>query len=336
MEPSPSLDATIVLRSSQGESHYGARVVIDPSTGAMRADLIDTPSEPGQAPQASLRSVSGRWLFDAVPEGRIRINGVAVAGARIVSAGDVISVAGSQLLIEEAQPRSLALRLFELEGTDTLPPVGDSVRIVAAPAEDLPVELGDVPSVEGALPAAGAARAPRSKLNYAAWVMGVLLAVVLGLFALLRPIALDLQPSDAKVRSLGNFSWQSAASVFVFPGNHTLHAERQGYEPFELKVDASAEQGEEFLLETLDTDDGARTLGELGIGTNYGITAGTGEILLDEKIGGTVHMAVGASYPECGGQNESAVHTDLVCDLRGGGRIEVDGEPFQEDGRFLV
>jgi len=242
MEPSPSLDATIVLRSSQGESHYGARVVIDPSTGAMRADLIDTPSEPGQAPQASLRSVSGRWLFDAVPEGRIRINGVGVAGARIVSAGDVISVAGSQLLIEEAQPRSLALRLFELEGTDTLPPVGDSVRIVAAPAEDLPVELGDVPSVEGALPAAGAARAPRSKLNYAAWVMGVLLAVVLGLFALLRPIALDLQPSDAKVRSLGNFSWQSAASVFVFPGNHTLHAERQGYEPFELKVDASAEQ----------------------------------------------------------------------------------------------
>jgi hypothetical protein len=240
MEPSPSLDATIVLRSSQGETHYGARVVINPSTGALRADLIDTPPEPGQPPEASLRSVSGRWLFDAAPEGRISINGVAVAGARIVGAGDVISVAGSQLLVEEAQPRSLALRLFELEGTDTLPPVGDSVQVVAAPAEDLPVDLGEVPSVEGAMPAARGPRAPRSRLNYAAWAMGILLVVVLGLFTLLRPIALDLQPTDAKVRSLGNFSWQSASSVFVFPGTHTLHAERTGYEPFELKVDASA------------------------------------------------------------------------------------------------
>jgi aminopeptidase len=101
-------------------------------------------------------------------------------------------------------------------------------------------------------------------------------------------------------------------------------------------VDASAERGEEFLISLLDTDDGARRLGELGIGTNYAIDRGTRDVLLDEKIGGTVHMAVGASYPECGGTNESAVHTDLVCDLRLGGRIEVDGEPFQEDGRFLV
>ena len=66
-------------------------------------------------------------------------------------------------------------------------------------------------------------------------------------------------------------------------------------------VDASAERGEDFLIEMLDTDDGARRLGELGIGTNYGIATGTKEILLDEKIGGTVHMAVGMSYPETGG-----------------------------------
>jgi aminopeptidase len=101
-------------------------------------------------------------------------------------------------------------------------------------------------------------------------------------------------------------------------------------------VDASAERGEEYLISLLDTDDGARRLGELGIGTNYGIDRGTADVLLDEKIGGTVHMAVGAAYPECGGHNESAVHTDLVCDLRQGGRIEVDGQPFQESGRFLV
>jgi aminopeptidase len=101
-------------------------------------------------------------------------------------------------------------------------------------------------------------------------------------------------------------------------------------------VDASAEKGEEFLIEMLDTDDGARRLGELGIGTNYGITAGTGEILLDEKIGGTVHLAVGRSYPETGGVNESAIHWDMICDLRKGGQIEVDGEPLQRDGRFVV
>jgi aminopeptidase len=101
-------------------------------------------------------------------------------------------------------------------------------------------------------------------------------------------------------------------------------------------VDASAEKGEEFLLEMLDTDEGARRLGELGIGTNYGITAGTKEILLDEKIGGTVHMAIGMSYPQTGGLNDSAVHWDMVCDLRQGGSIVVDGEELQRDGRFVV
>ena len=101
-------------------------------------------------------------------------------------------------------------------------------------------------------------------------------------------------------------------------------------------VDATAERGEEFLVSMLDTDDGARRLGELGIGTNYGIEHGTRSILLDEKIGGTVHLAVGASYPETGGENESAVHTDLVCDLRQGGKLEVDGEVMQEGGRFAV
>jgi aminopeptidase len=101
-------------------------------------------------------------------------------------------------------------------------------------------------------------------------------------------------------------------------------------------VDASAERGEEYLIKLLDTDDGARRLGELGIGTNFGIDRGTRDVLLDEKIGGTVHLAVGASYPESGGENQSAVHTDMVCDLRRGGRIEVDGEVLQQDGAFKV
>lgn len=101
-------------------------------------------------------------------------------------------------------------------------------------------------------------------------------------------------------------------------------------------VDASAERGEEYLISLLDTDEGARRLGELGIGTNYAIDRGTLEVLLDEKIGGTVHMAVGKSYPESGGVNDSAVHTDLVCDLRLGGKLEVDGVVMQEDGKFVV
>lgn len=101
-------------------------------------------------------------------------------------------------------------------------------------------------------------------------------------------------------------------------------------------VDARANKNEAFLLQTLDTDDGSRTLGELGIGTNFGIEGFSGEILLDEKIGGTVHLAVGASYPETGGLNQSAVHWDMVCDLRSGGRITVDGETLMENGKLTV
>jgi aminopeptidase len=101
-------------------------------------------------------------------------------------------------------------------------------------------------------------------------------------------------------------------------------------------VSASASKNEDFLLKTLDTDEGARIVGELGIGTNYGIDRFSGEILLDEKIGGTIHLALGESYPESGGTNRSAIHWDMVCDLRKGGRITVDGELLEQDGRLVV
>jgi aminopeptidase len=80
----------------------------------------------------------------------------------------------------------------------------------------------------------------------------------------------------------------------------------------------------------LATDAGARRLGEVGIGTNPGIDRPVGAILFDEKIGGTVHLALGRSYPETGGVNESTVHWDLICDLRDGGRLSADGEVVQE------
>jgi aminopeptidase len=99
-------------------------------------------------------------------------------------------------------------------------------------------------------------------------------------------------------------------------------------------VDARADRGQEYLLATLDTDPGARYLGEIGIGTNPGIDRPIGAILFDEKIGGTVHLAVGRSYPETGGTNESAVHWDMICDLRRGGTLSADGEVIQQDGRF--
>lgn len=99
-------------------------------------------------------------------------------------------------------------------------------------------------------------------------------------------------------------------------------------------VDASAERGEDYLRHALATDEGARRLGEIGIGTNFGIQRPVGAILFDEKIGGTVHLALGRSYPETGGRNVSALHWDLICDLRAGGRLSADGEVVLEDGRF--
>ena len=101
-----------------------------------------------------------------------------------------------------------------------------------------------------------------------------------------------------------------------------------------LVVGASAERGEDYLQRALQTDDGARRLGEIGIATNFGIDRAIGATLFDEKIGGTVHLALGRSYPETGGKNESALHWDLICDLRKGGRLTADGELIQEDGRF--
>ena len=99
-------------------------------------------------------------------------------------------------------------------------------------------------------------------------------------------------------------------------------------------VEAKAEKGDDLLQAQLNTDKGSRFLGEIGIGTNYNIQRPTKSILYDEKIGGTVHLAVGQAYSESGGVNESAVHWDMICDLRQGGIIYIDGEVLQENGKF--
>jgi aminopeptidase len=101
-------------------------------------------------------------------------------------------------------------------------------------------------------------------------------------------------------------------------------------------VRASAGKGQAFLDGVLATDPGARYVGEFAIGTNEGLRHFTRDIFFDEKIGGTIHLALGAGYPETGSQNESSVHWDMICDMRSGGEIIVDGELFYKDGEFKV
>jgi len=114
---------------------------------------------------------------------------------------------------------------------------------------------------------------------------------------------------------------------------HQVYGVRLRFEDGRV-VEASAERDEEFLLATLDTDESARVLGEFGIGCNPGIQEHMKNTLFDEKIYGTVHFAVGHGFPFIGGTNVSAVHWDMVKDLRRGGRIELDGELVQENGEW--
>ncbi len=101
-------------------------------------------------------------------------------------------------------------------------------------------------------------------------------------------------------------------------------------------INASAAKGEDLLNSLLDTDEGSRFLGEVAIGTNYGITKFTKNILFDEKIGGTVHLAIGSGFSETGGTNESGVHWDMICDMRAEGKIYADGELIYEKGAFII
>ncbi|MGD2026676.1 MAG: aminopeptidase [Anaerolineales bacterium] len=99
---------------------------------------------------------------------------------------------------------------------------------------------------------------------------------------------------------------------------------------------AKASKNQDFLLKMLETDPGARYVGEFAIGLNFEINKFTGNILFDEKIGGSFHMALGAGYPETGSQNKSQIHWDMICDMRQDSEILVDGEVLYKDGKFIV
>jgi aminopeptidase len=125
---------------------------------------------------------------------------------------------------------------------------------------------------------------------------------------------------------------------FEFPGSYAgqqIAGIRLEFQDGEV-VTATAKTGESFLQQVLAMDDGARRIGEFGVGVNFGIDRFVGDILFDEKIGGTIHLGLGRAYAECGGRNQSTLHWDIVKDLRGEGAIELDGRRVFENGRFLV
>ena len=103
-----------------------------------------------------------------------------------------------------------------------------------------------------------------------------------------------------------------------------------------IVIKAKAEKGEEFLNAMLDMDEGSRKIGEIAVGTNDMIQEITGNILFDEKIGGAIHMAVGASYPETGGKNVSGLHWDLIKNMKNGGKIFADDVLIYENGKFII
>jgi aminopeptidase len=124
---------------------------------------------------------------------------------------------------------------------------------------------------------------------------------------------------------------------FTYPAifqRREVHDVRLRFEAGEV-VESSAARGEDFLREMIALDEGARRVGEFAFGLNDAIDSFTRSLLLDEKIGGTIHLALGQSYPETGGRNDSALHWDLICDLRSGGEVYADGELVYRDGRFL-
>ena len=182
---------------------------------------------------------------------------------------------------------------------------------------------------------------------------------LVGRLAVAREIRIEAPDTDLRLRVDGR-TWinsdgkhnMPSGEVFTGPHEHSANgtirfdvpssARGADVADVELRfkdgvvVAARAHVGDQYLQAALATDPGSRSLGELGIGTNTGIDRATGSTLLDEKMAGTVHLALGRSYPETGGTNKSALHWDLICDLRKGGRVTLDGELLIQDGRLVA
>ncbi|MBR3605670.1 MAG: aminopeptidase [Candidatus Gastranaerophilales bacterium] len=125
---------------------------------------------------------------------------------------------------------------------------------------------------------------------------------------------------------------------FDFPQNYHGSTSKEVYIKFEngKAVEYHAEIGNEFLKSMLEMDEGSRFVGEVAIGTNDRIQDVTGNILFDEKIGGSIHIALGASYPEAGGKNQSGLHWDMIKNMKNGGQIYIDDKLIYENGKFII
>ena len=135
-------------------------------------------------------------------------------------------------------------------------------------------------------------------------------------------------PVEESVEGRVRFSYPSALRGNEVEGVELIFEEGR-------VVEAHADKNQQFLDSMLETDEGARYLGEFAVGLNYGVDRITKNILFDEKIGGSIHMALGAGYPKTGSVNKSAIHWDLITDMQDGGEIIVDGETFYKDGSFV-
>lgn len=125
---------------------------------------------------------------------------------------------------------------------------------------------------------------------------------------------------------------------FDFPQNYNGSTSKEVYLTLEngKVIDAKAEIGNDFLQSMLNMDEGSRFVGEVAIGTNDRIQNVTGNILFDEKIGGSIHIAIGASYPEAGGKNQSGLHWDMIKNMKNGGQIFIDDKLIYENGKFII
>jgi aminopeptidase len=125
---------------------------------------------------------------------------------------------------------------------------------------------------------------------------------------------------------------------FEFPGvlgGRLMHDMRLSWKQGRL-VEASSSTNQDFLQSIINTDPGASLLGEFALGSNPGVTRFCKDILIDEKIGGTIHVALGRAYPDCGGTNESAIHWDIIKDIRTEGCVYVDGKVVLQNGKFSL
>jgi aminopeptidase len=325
----PTSAADLIERVAWRAARIGAAVTVDATPPAVERAILE-----GSSPERLAREDRVARVVAETVDARLRVDvpwpGDALAG---VPADRIVArIAGARAGAETILRRSAAGELRWAVALHPDPEHADLVYAAAFCDEDEPI-------------AAWAAQEQRQA--------GLRTVLEAGSTLQIRAGGTDLK------LAIGGRPWRSSAGNRNIPDGElftapiedsaegrvrfTYPAVRDGHEivgiELELErgvvVHARAERGADALAALLQLDEGARRLGEVGIGTNYRIPGFSANTLLDEKIGGTCHLALGRGYLETGSRNRSALHWDLVCDLRDGGELLLDGRAIQRDGRFL-